>query len=71
MFISQKRQRRLSGYGFINVGLPPASPSGSDDGEENTTIFLVAGYARYGCPYVWVSEYNYTCSGFDLDYALT
>lgn len=29
--ISHKRQRRLSGYGYIDVGLPPASPAGSDD----------------------------------------
>ncbi len=55
VFISQKRQRRLSGYGFINVGLPPASPSGSEDDEDNSTLFLLAGYARYNCPYVWVS----------------
>ena len=33
ILMSQKRQRRLSGYGFINVGLPPASPAGSEDNE--------------------------------------
>ena len=31
ILMSQKRQRRLSGYGFIDVGLPPASPSGTEE----------------------------------------
>lgn len=25
--LSARTQRKLSGYGYINVGLPPASPS--------------------------------------------
>ncbi len=29
--IGQKRQKRLSGYGYIDVGLPPASPASSND----------------------------------------
>ena len=31
VLISDKRQRRLSGYGYIDIGLPPASPAGSND----------------------------------------
>ncbi|CAI8051196.1 hypothetical protein GBAR_LOCUS28040 [Geodia barretti] len=52
--MSQKQQRRLSGYGFINVGLPPASPSENEDVDESQTMFLIAGYSRYNRPYVWV-----------------
>ncbi|XP_062521420.1 uncharacterized protein LOC134196335 isoform X2 [Corticium candelabrum] len=54
--ISQRTQRRLSGYGFIDVGLPPASPSDReiDSADDNTTMFLIAGYSTYNCPYVWV-----------------
>ena len=37
ILMSQKRQRRLSGYGFINVGLPPASPAGSEDDDVRVT----------------------------------
>jgi hypothetical protein len=33
--ISRRTQRRLSGYGFIDVGLPPASPS---DREIDSTV---------------------------------
>ncbi|XP_056006765.1 uncharacterized protein LOC125658095 [Ostrea edulis] len=38
------------------VGLPPASPSDSETqpGDEASTLFLIAGYARYSCPYVWI-----------------
>jgi hypothetical protein len=56
--ISRRTQRRLSGYGFIDVGLPPASPSDREidsTQDDNTTMFLIAGYTRYNCPYVWVS----------------
>eukprot|EP00731_Ephydatia_muelleri_P030347 Em0021g870a len=55
LIMSQKQQKRLSGYGFINVGLPPASPSGSE-GDENDdyTMFLLAAYSRYNSPYVWI-----------------
>ncbi|XP_070538099.1 uncharacterized protein [Ptychodera flava] len=46
----------LSGFGHIDVGLPPASPVEREivPSDDNSTLFLVAGYARYGCPYVWV-----------------
>eukprot|EP00118_Oscarella_pearsei_P008692 m.46116 g.46116 ORF g.46116 m.46116 type:complete len:261 (+) comp33667_c0_seq11:52-834(+) len=54
--ISHRTQKRLSGYGFIDVGLPPASPSDReiDCADDNSTMFLIAGYGRYNCPYVWV-----------------
>lgn len=53
--LSHKLQRRLSGYGFINVGLPPASPSDEEiDFDESSTMFLIGAYSRYGQPYVWV-----------------
>lgn len=43
----------------LDVGLPPASPSEleaeEEDGDEYTT-FLVAAYAKYCCPYVWVRQ---------------
>ncbi|XP_065840493.1 uncharacterized protein [Oscarella lobularis] len=54
--ISHRSQRRLSGYGFIDVGLPPASPSDReiDSTDDDLTMFLIAGYSRYNCPYVWV-----------------
>lgn len=56
LMISGRTQRRLSGYGYINVGLPPASPSDREitPHDELSTTFLIAAYARYNCPYVWV-----------------
>ncbi|EDO35217.1 predicted protein [Nematostella vectensis] len=46
----------LSGYGFMDIGLPPASPSERDIDlkDDKSTLFLIACYARYNCPYVWV-----------------
>lgn len=46
----------LSGYGFMDIGLPPASPSDKDIDlkDDKSTLFLIAAYARYNCPYVWV-----------------
>ncbi|XP_027054911.1 uncharacterized protein LOC113681966 isoform X2 [Pocillopora damicornis] len=46
----------LSGYGFMDIGLPPASPSEKDIDlkDDKSTLFLIAAYARYSCPYVWV-----------------
>eukprot|EP00163_Fabomonas_tropica_P010857 TRINITY_DN2114_c0_g1_i2.p1 TRINITY_DN2114_c0_g1~~TRINITY_DN2114_c0_g1_i2.p1 ORF type:complete len:263 (-),score=21.90 TRINITY_DN2114_c0_g1_i2:201-989(-) len=59
----------LSGpnFKFLQDGVPPASPSSDpnttesprdkDDSEtagENETVFLLGGYARYNCPYVWL-----------------
>ncbi|KAL8625519.1 hypothetical protein ACOMHN_014608 [Nucella lapillus] len=57
LVLSQGTQMRLSGMRDQGVGLPPASPSDNEqysDNASNTTVFLVAGYSRYCCPYVWV-----------------
>lgn len=55
MLLSGRWQRRLSGYGFLNVGLPPASPSEHEtDQDSGSTLFLLACYARYHRPYAWV-----------------
>lgn len=56
LLLSTRTQRRLSGYGYMNVGLPPASPSENEalEADPESTMFLIAGYARYQCPYVWV-----------------
>lgn len=56
LILSSRTQKRLSGYGYMNVGLPPASPSDREimPMDDESTLFLLAGYARYSCPYVWV-----------------
>ncbi|XP_033637322.1 uncharacterized protein LOC117298281 [Asterias rubens] len=56
LMLSQNTQQKLSGYGFMDIGLPPASPSDNETGPEDSksTMFLIAGYSRYSCPYVWV-----------------
>eukprot|EP00055_Hartaetosiga_balthica_P011861 m.55507 g.55507 ORF g.55507 m.55507 type:complete len:311 (-) comp7756_c1_seq1:3784-4716(-) len=57
LLLSARTQRSLSGFGYMDVGLPPASPSENDDVfEENlhATVFLIAGYSMYNCPYAWV-----------------
>lgn len=49
--------KRDGNYGdLMDVGLPPASPSERDtDVQDNkSTLFLVAAYARYNYPYVWL-----------------
>ncbi|XP_060063852.1 uncharacterized protein LOC132544295 [Ylistrum balloti] len=55
LLISMRSQMNLS-TAPTGIGLPPASPSDQETqiGGENSTLFLVAGYARYCCPYVWV-----------------
>ncbi|XP_032827918.1 uncharacterized protein LOC116952565 isoform X1 [Petromyzon marinus] len=55
LLISLRTQKRISGFGHMDVGLPPASPCEKEPSlpGEGRTLFLVAGYARYGCPYVW------------------
>ncbi|XP_072034055.1 uncharacterized protein [Amphiura filiformis] len=47
---------QLSGLGYMDVGLPPASPSEREiiPMTDDRTVFLIAGYAKYSCPYVWV-----------------
>eukprot|EP00128_Syssomonas_multiformis_P005907 Colp12_sorted_trinity150504_noHs@14996 len=56
LMLSVGTQRRLSGFGHMNIGLPPASPSEHEHTvrTDTHTMFLVAGYQRYGCPYVWL-----------------
>ncbi|KAK7090094.1 uncharacterized protein [Littorina saxatilis] len=57
LVLSQGTQMALSGMEDRGVGLPPASPSDNElysDPSSHTTLFLVAGYSRYSCPYVWV-----------------
>jgi hypothetical protein len=40
----------------MEVGLPPASPCEHEEFEadDEATVFLIAGYAKYSRPYVWV-----------------
>ncbi|XP_022797492.1 uncharacterized protein LOC111335740 isoform X4 [Stylophora pistillata] len=56
LIMSASTQKSLSGYGFMDIGLPPASPSDKDIDlkDDKSTLFLIAAYARYSCPYVWV-----------------
>lgn len=57
LVLSQRTQIILSGMEERGVGLPPASPSDNEqqtDPASKQTLFLIAGYARYSCPYVWV-----------------
>ncbi|XP_006823129.1 uncharacterized protein LOC102805631 [Saccoglossus kowalevskii] len=56
LMLSARTQKSLSGFAEIDVGLPPASPVEREiaQSDDNSTLFLIAGYARYGCPYVWV-----------------
>lgn len=56
LLLSIRSQMVLSTHGVKDVGLPPASPSDKESlpVDENSTLFLIAGYGRYNCPYVWV-----------------
>lgn len=57
LLISMRSQMNLTTAAVPKgVGLPPASPSDSETqpGDETSTLFLIAGYARYSCPYVWI-----------------
>ncbi|RIA87917.1 hypothetical protein C1645_776268 [Glomus cerebriforme] len=53
---SPKTRRTLSnGSDFMNTVLPPSSPLDKDlEKDETNHVFLIAGYARYKCPYVWL-----------------
>lgn len=53
---SPKTRRTLSnGSDFMNLVLPPSSPLDKDlEKDETNHVFLIAGYARYKCPYVWL-----------------
>ncbi|XP_032230912.1 uncharacterized protein LOC5506625 isoform X2 [Nematostella vectensis] len=59
----------LSGYGFMDIGLPPASPSERDIDlkDDKSTLFLIACYARYNCPYVWVRSNHERLVCFSAD----
>lgn len=54
--LSRDAQKTLSGFQFLAIGLPPASPCSSEISpiDHFTTLFLIASYARYKSPYVWV-----------------
>ncbi|XP_060573330.1 uncharacterized protein LOC132731212 [Ruditapes philippinarum] len=56
LMLSVRSQMILSTHGVKDVGLPPASPSAEESlpTDEKSTLFLIAGYSRYNCPYVWV-----------------
>lgn len=54
LFLSAKTQRALS-LNSLSLKLPPASPCDTELEKDTTkTAFLIAGYARYKCPYVWL-----------------
>lgn len=54
LFLSAKTQKALN-LTSLQVGLPPASPCDNELEKDTTkTAFLIAGYARYKCPYVWL-----------------
>ncbi|CAG2195160.1 unnamed protein product [Mytilus edulis] len=55
LLISLRSQMNLNLNAPKGIGLPPASPSDKESNvDSDTTLFLIAGYARYSCPYVWV-----------------
>ncbi|EGD72349.1 hypothetical protein, variant 1 [Salpingoeca rosetta] len=56
LMLSARTQRSLSGFGYMDVGLPPASPSDNEwlEEDQSVTVFLIAAYSKYSCPYVWV-----------------
>ncbi|XP_057302608.1 uncharacterized protein LOC130636781 [Hydractinia symbiolongicarpus] len=61
MMLSKSTQRSISGFHFLDIGLPPASPCEADslNAETHSTLFLLAAYGRYKSPYVWVrSNHN-------------
>ncbi|XP_078056900.1 uncharacterized protein LOC144481640 [Mustelus asterias] len=56
LLMSLRSQKRMSGCGHGDTGLPPASPCDREIvlPELNCTLFLLACYAKYQCPYVWI-----------------
>lgn len=69
LIMSANTQKSLSGYGFMDIGLPPASPSDKDIDlkDDKSTLFLIAAYARYSCPYVWVRSNHERLVSFSGD----
>ncbi|XP_066266640.1 uncharacterized protein [Branchiostoma lanceolatum] len=61
LMLSIGTQQRLSGLAHMNIGLPPASPSDKEitPVSSDQTLFLIAGYARYNCPYVWIRSHHH------------
>ncbi|XP_019644009.1 PREDICTED: uncharacterized protein LOC109485052 isoform X1 [Branchiostoma belcheri] len=61
LMLSIGTQQRLSGLAHMNIGLPPASPSDKEitPVAPDQTLFLIAGYARYNCPYVWIRSHHH------------
>ncbi|CAG8511055.1 15070_t:CDS:2 [Funneliformis mosseae] len=52
---SPKTRRTLSNGFDMDIILPPSSPLDKDlEKDETNHAFLIAGYARYKCPYVWL-----------------
>ncbi|XP_066920962.1 uncharacterized protein [Clytia hemisphaerica] len=66
MMLSKNTQRNLSGFHFLDIGLPPASPCETDaaNAEYSSTLFLIAAYARYKNPYVWVRSNHHRLISF-------
>ncbi|KAK0061107.1 hypothetical protein Bpfe_009635 [Biomphalaria pfeifferi] len=65
---SLQTQTQLRGRQDREADLLPASPSEeeSQQPKDDVTLFLIAGYARYSCPYVWVRSNHrrlFTLSG--------
>ncbi|KAJ3336734.1 hypothetical protein HDU93_002279 [Gonapodya sp. JEL0774] len=57
LVISYRTQQLMSLKTFS--GLPPASPADKDLEKDSTkTAFLIAGYARYGKPFVWLRSHH-------------
>ncbi|XP_038642858.1 uncharacterized protein si:dkey-19b23.7 isoform X2 [Scyliorhinus canicula] len=56
LLTSLRSQKRMSGGGHADTGLPPASPCDREIAlpELNCTLFLLACYAKYQCPHVWI-----------------
>ncbi|XP_059500261.1 uncharacterized protein LOC132209074 [Stegostoma tigrinum] len=56
LLTSLPSQKRMSSCGHTDTGLPPASPCDREIAlpELNCTLFLLACYAKYQCPYVWI-----------------
>ncbi|CAG8461139.1 36785_t:CDS:2 [Racocetra persica] len=49
------KNRLSNGSDFLEMTLPPSSPLDEElEKDEANHVFLIAGYARYKCPYVWL-----------------
>ncbi|CAG8491708.1 6761_t:CDS:2 [Funneliformis caledonium] len=56
LFSPKTRRTNFLSNGFdMDIILPPSSPLDKDlEKDETNHAFLIAGYARYKCPYVWL-----------------